>query len=82
MEEEAIEGGGDLILGSERNALILRDDAVTLSYSSIRFFRSSSVVIETNASRSSVGNLHRKLTDDPHSCSSFANNSEHQTKQI
>jgi len=58
-EDEAVdvEAGGETFLvdfGMERNALILSDAA--LSYSSTRLTRSSSEVIETNASKSSVGN--------------------------
>lgn len=53
------------------------DDAEEVrSYSSIRFARSSSDVIETRASRSSVGNWHLKLTEDPHISLSFTNSSD------
>lgn len=78
------------VLGAERKALIFRDDgeggsaasasaaaagADAWSYSSIRFARSSSEVIETNASRSSVGNWHLRITEVPHISPSFAINS-------
>lgn len=58
-EEEAVEVEveGETFLvdfGRERNALILRDAA--LSYSSIRLAKSSSEVMDTNASKSNVGN--------------------------
>lgn len=53
-EFEALERGGDVLLGSDRNALIFTDSA--RSYSSIKLKRSSSDVMETNASKSSVGN--------------------------
>lgn len=48
------------------------------SYSSIRLDKSSSDVIEINASRSSDGSLHRNDTCDPrpHSSPIFASNSE------
>lgn len=52
-------GDGDGLLADrngERNALILKDGEATRSYSSIRFSRSSSDLIETKASKSSVGN--------------------------
>ena len=56
----AIDGGGEIFLtdlGGERKALILRADCgeAVRSYSSTRFARSSSEVIDTNASKSSVG---------------------------
>lgn len=48
----------EIFLGSERKALIFKEDGgdATRSYSSMRLARSSSEVIETRASRSSVGN--------------------------
>lgn len=53
-EVEAFESGGDVVLGSNKNALIFTDSA--RSYSSIKLKRSSSDLMETNASKSSVGN--------------------------
>lgn len=53
-EVEVLERGGDVFLGSHRNALIFIDSA--RSYSSIKLKRSSSDVKETSASKSSVGN--------------------------
>lgn len=53
-EVEAFECGGDVFLGSDKNALIFSDSA--RSYSSIKLQRSSSEVMETSASMSSVGN--------------------------
>lgn len=57
--EEAVELVGEDFFCSERNALILRfDDDCSLptrSYSSMRLTRSSSDVIDTSASKSSVG---------------------------
>lgn len=59
---ESMEGGGETTffvdLGGNKKALILRnDDGVEApSYSSIRFDKSSSDVIDTRASRSSFGN--------------------------
>lgn len=53
------DGGGDGIffgLVGHKNALIFADDEETRSYSSIMLIRSSSDLIETRASRSSVGN--------------------------
>ena len=63
--------------GGERNALIFRDEGgdAALSYSSMRFARSSSEVIDTRASRSSDGNWQRRLTDVPHNSLSFNNSS-------
>lgn len=61
LEDEpaaAEEGGGESFLadlGSERKALILRGGEEARSYSSMRLERSSSEVIDTKASRSSVG---------------------------
>lgn len=80
LNEEAVGGGETLfmVLGAERKALILKDDDGTTaarSYSSMRLARSSSEVIDTKASRSSVGNWHLKLTDDPHISLIFTNNS-------
>lgn len=61
-EGDETDGGGDNafltdLLGN-RNALIFNEDptAAALSYSSIRFAISSSDVIDTSASKSSVGN--------------------------
>lgn len=51
--EEVDEEGDVGFFGSVRKALILRDE--TMSYSSIRYFRSSFEVIVTNASKSCVG---------------------------
>lgn len=57
-------GGGEIVdfldlaadLGGFKKTLIfIGEDEETRSYSSIRFVRSSSEVIETSASRSSVG---------------------------
>lgn len=57
-------GGGEIVdfldltadLGGFKKTLIfIGEDEETRSYSSIRFARSSSEVIETSASRSSVG---------------------------
>ena len=56
VDAAAIEGGGEIFLadfGGDRKALIF--GAESRSYSSMRLARSSSEVIETNASRSSVG---------------------------
>lgn len=52
-------------LGGERNALIFNDEEgeAARSYSSTRLARSSSEVTETRASRSSLGNWQRKLTE-------------------
>lgn len=63
--------------GNERKALIFKEEGkdATRSYSSMRFARSSSEVIETKASRSSVGNWQRKLTAEPHSSPIFNNSS-------
>ena len=63
--------------GGERNALTFRDEGgdAALSYSSMRFARSSSEVIDTRASRSSDGNWQRRLTDVPHNSPSFNNSS-------
>lgn len=62
-------------VGGERKALIFSDE--TRSYSSMRFARSSSEVMETRASRSSEGNWQRRcLTEAPQSSSSFSNSSE------
>lgn len=75
-EEEEVDE--DIFLGSERKALIFKEDGQwTRSYSSMRFARSSSEVIETKASRSSVGNWHRRLTLTvaPHISPSFNNSS-------
>lgn len=58
LEEEATEGGGDIFLpdlGRKRKALIFKDGGGERSYSSTRFTRSSSEVIEIRESRSSVG---------------------------
>lgn len=84
-EEEREEGGGEMFLvynfGGERNALILKlnDEGgeAARSYSSMRLARSSSEVMETRASRSSLGNWQRKLTqtDVPHSCPNLNNSS-------
>lgn len=79
-DEEEVEIGFLVDLGSERNALIFKEDGgvavATRSYSSMRFARSSSEVIETSASRSSVGNWQRRLTAvDPHISPIFDNNS-------
>jgi len=61
-------------VGGERKALIFSDE--TRSYSSMRFARSSSEVMETRASRSSEGNWQRRcLTEAPQSSSSFSNSS-------
>lgn len=59
-EVEAIEGGGDTTffvdLGGNKKTLILRHDGVEArSYSSMRLAKSSSDVIDTRASRSSLG---------------------------
>lgn len=54
-EVEEFESGGDVFLGSDKNALIFSTESAR-SYSSIKFKRSSSDVMETNASKSSVGN--------------------------
>lgn len=79
-DDEEVEIGFLVDLGSERNALIFKEDGgvavATRSYSSMRFARSSSEVIETSASRSSVGNWQRRLTAvDPHISPIFDNNS-------
>ena len=74
VEEFGIGGGrGEEIdflggFGGERNALIFRDEGsdAVLSYSLMRFVRSSLEVIDTRASRSSDGNWQRRLTDVPH----------------
>lgn len=58
LDEKASEGGGDVFLpglGRKRKALIFKDEGGERSYSSTRFTRSSSEVIEIRASRSSVG---------------------------
>lgn len=61
-EVEAMEGGGDTTffvdLDGNKKALILRDDdgVEARSYSSMRLAKSSSDVIDTRASRSSLGN--------------------------
>lgn len=57
-DDEEEEVGEEIFLGSERKALIFKEDGgdATRSNSSMRFARSSSEVIETKASRSSVGN--------------------------
>ena len=73
VEELGIGGGrGEEIdflggFGGERNALIFRDEGsdAALSYSLMRFVRSSLEVIDTRASRSSDGNWQRRLTDVP-----------------
>ena len=84
VEEFGIGGGrgGEEIdflvgFGGERNALTFRDEGgdAALSYSSMRFARSSSEVIDTRASRSSDGNWQRRLTDVPHNSPSFNNSS-------
>ena len=54
-------GDGEILLsdfGGERNALIFNEEVedTTQSYSSMRFARSSSDLMETKVSRSSVGN--------------------------
>lgn len=62
--------------GGERKALTFKEvEDATRSYSSMRFARSSSEVIETNASRSSVGNWQRRLTAEPHNSPIFNNSS-------
>ena len=63
--------------GGERNALIFRDEGsdAVLSYSLMRFVRSSLEVIDTRASRSSDGNWQRRLTGVPHNSPSFNNSS-------
>lgn len=81
--EEAVEGGGDdflVDLGAERKALILTDvgsaaAAAARSYSSMRLARSSSDVIETNASKSSDGNWHLRFTEVPHISPNLTSNS-------
>ena len=52
-DDEDEEVGEEIFLGSERKALIFKEDGgdATRSYSSMRFARSSSEVIETKASR-------------------------------
>jgi len=62
-------GDGEILLsdfGGERNALIFNEEVedATQSYSSMRFARSSSDLMETKASRSSVGNWQRRLTSE------------------
>lgn len=55
--EKEVVGEGDNLFGTEMKALILiEDEGATLSYSSMIFSRSSSEVIDTRASKSSVGN--------------------------
>ena len=81
FEEEADDEGGEIgflvDLGSERKALIFKEDGgdATRLYSSRRLARSSSEVIETRASRSSVGNWQRRLTAVPHISPIFNNSS-------
>lgn len=82
FEDEADDdNGGDadfLANFGSRKALIFKEDGgdATRSYSSMRFARSSSEVMETRASRSSAGNWHRKHTAVPHISPSFNNSSE------
>ncbi|GLT36628.1 hypothetical protein SLA2020_109930 [Shorea laevis] len=81
FEDETDDRGGDVDFlvdfGSERKALIFREEGgdAKRSYSSMRFARSSSEVIDTRASRSSAGNWHRKHTAVPHISRSFNDNS-------
>ena len=76
-DEEEGEIGFLVDFGSERKALIFKEDGgdATRSYSSMIFARSSSEVIETSASRSSVGNWQRRLTAVPHISPIFNNSS-------
>ena len=74
VEELGIGGGrGEEIdflggFGGDRNALIFKDEGgdAAFLYSSMRFTRSSSEVIDTRAFRSSDDNWQRRLTDVPH----------------
>lgn len=72
-------------LGGERNALIFIDEEgeAARSYSSMRFARSSSEVTETRASRSSLGNWQRKLTEVevPQSSPNFNSSSVEQEEE-
>lgn len=82
FEDEADDEGGEtsflVDLRGERKALIFIEEGgdATRSYSSMRFARSSSEVIETSASKSSVGNWQRRLTADPYISPIFTNSSE------
>lgn len=70
---EAGDGGGEIFWRDFRGnstAVIFRSlfvDNKNRLYSSMRLTSSSSQVIVTSTSRSSVGNLHFKVIEDPHS---------------
>lgn len=55
-DPEAVDETGEHFFGTDRNALILTDCKGARSYSSMTLARSSSDVMQTSASKSSVGN--------------------------
>lgn len=79
--DDTSDDGGDTIcgfwlldlVGVDRNAFIFSDEEAARSYSSMRFARSSSDLMEIRASRSSVGSWHLKLTSVPHRSSNLDN---------
>lgn len=69
--------------GGDKKALIFKEDGgdARRSYSSTRLARSSSEVIETSASRSSVGNWQRRITAVAHISSIFDDSSENEMER-